>query len=215
MQGKSKKAFSENVKKEMDSGKPQPQALAIAYSVKRKNRKANGGKISYPDHNYGKRENPQEMHEEMERQRMANGGAVEETPSKSIPLNEDERQELEDLRAIHAQHMSEMPHMADGGNVDLEQSQEEPQDESIAHQIMRKRKMMADGGEVDLENNSEESLNNEDQMSFKAGLKEQYDLSQLDEQPEDSNEDSDPIMSDDHDMVQEIRKKMKSVKKGM
>lgn len=35
----SKKAFSENVKKEMESGKPQKQAVAIAYSVKREAQK--------------------------------------------------------------------------------------------------------------------------------------------------------------------------------
>lgn len=33
---KSKKAFSSNVKAEMKAGKPQKQAVAIAYSVKRK-----------------------------------------------------------------------------------------------------------------------------------------------------------------------------------
>lgn len=33
--GKSDKAFSENVSREMDAGKPQKQAVAIAYSVKR------------------------------------------------------------------------------------------------------------------------------------------------------------------------------------
>ena len=32
----SKKAFSKNVSTEMHAGKPQPQAVAIAYSVKRK-----------------------------------------------------------------------------------------------------------------------------------------------------------------------------------
>ena len=32
----SKKAFRENVKKEMAAGKPQKQAVAIAYSVQRK-----------------------------------------------------------------------------------------------------------------------------------------------------------------------------------
>lgn len=32
----SSKAFSANVKKEMDAGKPQKQAVAIAYSVKRR-----------------------------------------------------------------------------------------------------------------------------------------------------------------------------------
>lgn len=36
IQGKSKKAFSENVKTEMEHGHPQKQALAIAYSVMRK-----------------------------------------------------------------------------------------------------------------------------------------------------------------------------------
>lgn len=42
---KSKKAFSENIKAEMNAGKPQKQAVAIAYSVKRKaTDKANGKK---------------------------------------------------------------------------------------------------------------------------------------------------------------------------
>lgn len=34
--GKSRKAFSSNVKAEMAAGKPQKQAIAIAYSVKRR-----------------------------------------------------------------------------------------------------------------------------------------------------------------------------------
>lgn len=36
---KSKKAFSSNVKKEMKAGKPQKQAVAIAYATKRKAKK--------------------------------------------------------------------------------------------------------------------------------------------------------------------------------
>lgn len=43
-QGKSEKAFKENVKTEMKSGKPQKQALAIAYSVKRKSKPTKGKK---------------------------------------------------------------------------------------------------------------------------------------------------------------------------
>ena len=39
IKGKSKKAFEHNVKAEMEAGKPQNQALAIAYSVKRKSNK--------------------------------------------------------------------------------------------------------------------------------------------------------------------------------
>lgn len=38
IQSSSKKAFSKNVKKEMQAGKSKKQALAIAYSVKRKNK---------------------------------------------------------------------------------------------------------------------------------------------------------------------------------
>lgn len=37
--GKSKKAFSSNVKTEMAAGKPQKQAVAIAYSEKGESRK--------------------------------------------------------------------------------------------------------------------------------------------------------------------------------
>lgn len=36
---KSKKGFSENVRREMDAGKPQKQAVAIAYSQARKKKK--------------------------------------------------------------------------------------------------------------------------------------------------------------------------------
>jgi hypothetical protein len=44
---KSKKAFSENVATEMHSGKPQKQAVAIAYSVKRKSKKQKKVKKGY------------------------------------------------------------------------------------------------------------------------------------------------------------------------
>lgn len=47
LKSKSKKAFSHNVETEMDSGKPQKQALAIAYSMKKKAKKmAMGGMAS-------------------------------------------------------------------------------------------------------------------------------------------------------------------------
>jgi len=80
---------------------------------------------------------------------------------------------------------------------------------------MDKMRMMADGGQVDLEGNSEEDLNNEDQMSYKAGLKEQYDLSQLGDEPEDSNEKGDDREDfaeniHDDDMISEIRRRMKA-----
>ncbi len=43
--GSSKKVVSENIKKEMDSGKSQDQSVAIALSEARKSK---GGKKSYP-----------------------------------------------------------------------------------------------------------------------------------------------------------------------
>ena len=46
VKSKSKKAFSENIKREIAAGKPQKQAVAIAYSVKRaaQSKKKTGGK---------------------------------------------------------------------------------------------------------------------------------------------------------------------------
>lgn len=39
IKGSSKKAISENIKREMHAGKPQKQAIAIAYSVARKSKR--------------------------------------------------------------------------------------------------------------------------------------------------------------------------------
>jgi hypothetical protein len=44
---KSAKAFEHNLKAEIHAGKPQKQAIAIAYSVKRKAKKAEGGEVKY------------------------------------------------------------------------------------------------------------------------------------------------------------------------
>jgi hypothetical protein len=46
IKSKSKKAFEHNIKAEIAAGKPQKQAVAIAYSEKRHARKAHGGNIS-------------------------------------------------------------------------------------------------------------------------------------------------------------------------
>lgn len=56
MHKKSKKAFKHNVEAEMHAGKPQDQSLAIAYSVKRKAKKAAGGSVQSgsPDMNMAK-----------------------------------------------------------------------------------------------------------------------------------------------------------------
>lgn len=46
VKSKSSRAFEKNVRTEIASGKPQKQALAIAYDVQRKAKKAGGGEVS-------------------------------------------------------------------------------------------------------------------------------------------------------------------------
>lgn len=93
---------------------------------------------------------------------------------------------------------------------------EDDEDMSMIDHIMARRhaKMMARGGmvddsQVDLEANSREDKNREDDDSYDALLKEQYDDSQISEQPMDSNEHGDEIPEDEHDMISQIRRKMK------
>lgn len=49
LKGKSKKAVSKNIETEMEEGKPQKQAIAIAYSMKKKKKMASGGSVESGD----------------------------------------------------------------------------------------------------------------------------------------------------------------------
>ena len=49
IKSKSEKAFKSNIKAEIAAGKPQKQAVAIAYSMKRRAKKASGGQIKSKD----------------------------------------------------------------------------------------------------------------------------------------------------------------------
>lgn len=267
LQGKSERSFKKNVETEMKAGKPQDQSLAIAYSVKRKNKKkmAQGGKVEIsasdesrpmPEQEHADKKQDSKVHqkplkmsqmtddpsasqvssrkspapssaaptsfdsekhvsvdeltpEEMSmihehRKMMAMGGAVEHTDSTHVSDMEDEMENSRAKRQLDYEHSQEM--LANGGLVSFRDAED---DDSPVDEIMQRRKMAA-GGQVDLEANSEESPNNEDQMSYDAVKKEQYDLGQLDSQPDDSNEHGDDIHSDDHDMVEQIRKRIKS-----
>lgn len=129
---------------------------------------------------------------------------------------------------IMADHM-EM--LAEGGMAEMDDQPDHEEAEehhaSIAAAIMAKRdrkasqmsdsdidemmRLYASGGEVDLMSHHEEEPNNEDQMSFEALKKESYNDSDLEmDQLEDSNEHGDDIESDKHDMIDSIRRKMKS-----
>lgn len=109
-----------------------------------------------------------------------------------------------------------MEMLAEGGMAEADSIDEEELEHasSLAAAIMAKRKF-AKGGEVDLDMNAEEEPNNEDDMSFEALKKENYDEADaLDaaDQPDDSNEHSpehDEEDVDDKNMVSAIRRKMK------
>ena len=233
MQGKSKKAFGKNVATEMDAGKPQPQALAIAYNVQKKNKRkkmAQGGAVSAADEARPMPDRTANDADETMRNRNQHAlnesdwtGAPQDRQAAhdvSSPMNSkntswtadgevsigESHNAQSNPKDITANNESRANAYAKGGEV-------EDHYDSIADAILakkRKAKMMADGGQVSLEDNSREDLNNEDDMSFEAGLKEQYDDSQISAQPSDSNEHGHVLADEDsHDMVDSIRKKMK------
>lgn len=316
----SKKAFDHNIKAEMHAGKPQKQALAIAYDMKRKNRKkmAKGGSISasnekrpmpndlYDDshmahqnsgnkapHNDSWTDQPTVKQAQMnsgrrvlpikhpkmvasdvlssrlysyedELQRSAKPGNPSEQPPKADDEMGADRQgpdskdlhmkrmakggEINDVISMHEAEEDNLEHpahleddndttkpsddeimadhiemLAEGGMAE----EEEEHHDSMAASIMAKRSrhpsqmsdsdidemmhLYASGGEVDLSLSHDEEPNNEDQMSFEALKKENYNDSDLDvEQLMDSNEHSDEISHDRHDMIDSIRRKMKS-----
>jgi hypothetical protein len=73
---KSKKAFEHNIKAEIDAGKPQKQAVAIAYSVKRAAKKADGGGL-YAN-----------IHAKQERIKHGSGEKMRKPGSKGAPTSD-------------------------------------------------------------------------------------------------------------------------------
>lgn len=73
---KSKKAFSHNVEAEIAAGKPQKQAVAIAYSVKRAAKKADGGGL-YAN-----------IHAKQERIKHGSGEKMRKPGSKGAPTSD-------------------------------------------------------------------------------------------------------------------------------
>lgn len=120
-----------------------------------------------------------------------------------------------------------MEMLADGGKVDGGSEQEEDHSDSIAAAIMARRDRlhdevdsgahdldsavkMAEGGEVDLDMNAEEQPNDFYHQNQEA-LKENYDEDMDDmTQPEDSNTRGHRIHSDENDMSDKIRSRMKA-----
>lgn len=138
--GKSKKAFQENIKTEMDSGKPQKQSLAIAYATKRAAGKkmAKGGMVQ------------KLMHDPT----YADGGViVDDDPYKEgdhIP-NSEYYEPTKEQYHDHINHPKE--HQADAAEVGLDiERMEHPDVAGMVMKIMQNKKnqmMLAKGGMVD------------------------------------------------------------------
>lgn len=219
----SKNALQKNIESEMDSHpgkKRRDQNLAIAYSVQRQNRKkkkmADGGMVDN-----------KEMREDEERMmsRMEPASPMEQPPRRYDEMEAD--RQGPSLSDEERQHNNGKKAYARGGYVSPEDEMEDEHDSSLVASIMAKRDRrpqqdsdsdddsqmyMADGGMVDLSRNADEDFNEEDQMSFDALRKENYSesdgLDMLD-QPEDSNEHGHDLSDEDeHDMVDQIRRKI-------
>ena len=85
IKGKSKGAFSQNVSTEMHAGKPQDQALAIAYAMKKKAKKmAHGGMIEEEEKETGLLPSEETDHDEEDYNdnEFADGGLVDRIMAK-------------------------------------------------------------------------------------------------------------------------------------
>lgn len=251
IQGKSKKAFKENVSTEMDAGKPQKQSLAIAFSVQRKNKKkkmALGGAVETPVHSKDYDRNPGTPAKKADDRREAESEYMSKDWSEgSAPARkpDDERLPKDEYMAGHfakggpVNPKLQQAHAAHRPMHPMDLMDDDERASSIADAIMEKRHRMAeggiagetlgtkigypgspkpkayaDGGMVDLERNSEEEGSTPyDTMNAEAGMKEQYDDSQLSPDPMDSNETGDSREDEsenEHDMISKIRSKMRA-----
>ena len=98
IKSKSPKAFKENIKAEMAAGKPQKQAVAIAYDVQRRAKKADGGGL-YAN-----------IHAKQERIKHGSGEKMRKPGSPSAPTAEAFKQS-----AKTAKHKDGGPSLAVGG----------------------------------------------------------------------------------------------------
>lgn len=117
IKSKSKKAVSENIKTEMQSGKPQKQSIAIALNVQRKNKSkmADGGPVA------PKNIDPEKAKQIAEGFKKKLGGFAHGG-------------EIEAPKSIAEAIIKRKKMMADGGFVDIDKNAEEVQDDDYEDQ---------------------------------------------------------------------------------
>lgn len=134
IKGKSQKAFKHNIEAEMDAGKPQKQALAIAYNVKRKNSK----------------------------KKMAKGGSVDISAAVEKRPMPDDANNSEDMlmgKKPEANAVMDKSHnFAEQGRANIDDAVT-PEEMDM---IRKHRKMMAEGGEIRSFDRESMSMNSAD-----------------------------------------------------
>jgi hypothetical protein len=234
IQGKSKKAMSENIKTEMEHGKPQKQALAIAFSVKRKPKKmAQGGQITQSDvkpepGSSSKPHATEGPHHEMDESRI--GHDDPNMHAQPHILTGEHINSIADAvfarmaaggmvhpHAVEPQRHFQINEHSTSMNDPTKHAQPHHEfarhSDSIADAVFQKMKKMAKGGQVDLEANSEESPNMADKYNFDTNGEEQFSDEQFEPGSMESGEHGDEREMDKHDandMIGSIRKKMKA-----
>jgi len=88
IKSKSDKAFKSNIKAEIAAGKPQKQAVAIAYSTKRMAKKARGGSMDPMDY-----DSDQDYYQATGRLKDENDDTVEEQPPRRAVMAEQRRKD--------------------------------------------------------------------------------------------------------------------------
>jgi hypothetical protein len=154
--------------------------------------------------------------QEMRKPKMAEGGHVQFNEAEDSDDYESEHRNSAVSRTIYSNEMMDQP---------TEEHEEEMHDSLAAAIMAKRRKMMsgsgspdedravhmADGGMVDIESNAKEHPNRYYHQNEDVVLKENYDEDMHDvTQPMDSNEHSDDIDEDVHDMISRIRAKMRA-----
>lgn len=182
IKGKSPKAFKKNIETEMASGKPQDQALAIAYSVKRKSKKkmAKGGHIDEstgihtPNYNEGK--GKKGISESGEAYRISKTNSNVSNPTKEglrKAAIQEHRNKLEEMRSMPK------PKLAAGGMITstqgpkmVESSRIKAKSREEADREMMlpiKKEQYADGDEIHVDINSHKNEPNDDEMMAEGG----------------------------------------------
>ncbi len=238
LKGKSKDAFKKNVETEMHAGKPQDQSLAISYSIQRQAKKkkkfAYGGKAEN-DANPGtpapKPDNMRPSHDEI---MSGQADLMGIASSGRIPTDMRASADSEQDGMSMAQRIRRKRQMfAEGGEVTRAPASSEDEatqaamDEKAHHQALdfsdeegmtmdaNKKENYSEGGMADLNEESEEHPNDYYKQNRMAANQEEYDDSQISQQPMDSNEHG-KAMEDMHDesMIAAIRRKM-AARRGM